>query len=466
MRGPSWVRFWSSASWGEWRERRGAWQEHKKTPGSLLPRPPRPVSPAWVPAAILVVVAALPGSGAPTEPGTLAGPDTTLPSSPTTTSTIAITTSTEAATTSTSIPSTTTTPAPTTVVTEPPFPQAEILLAAPASGASGDPGGSMPAGAELVTVRSITDGDTLDVGFDDGSVAEVRLIGINTPESNECFSDEAALTLAALAPVDSTIGMTGDVSDVDQFDRLLRYLWVGGMSVNEESVRRGAAISRRYPPDTAMADRFETAQSEAKDAGRGLWAADACGPPADAVLSVIALEFDAPGNDNDNLNEEWIQIRNDGDNVVDLTGWGIKDESASNRYSFPTAFILAPGESVTIRTGCGDDFGTGLFWCSVGAAVWNNDGDTAFLLDPNGSTHTTYDYAGVTTTTQAPVTTVAPINPIVGPTNCDPSYPDVCIPPAPPDLDCGEISHRRFRVLPPDPHGFDGNDNDGLGCES
>lgn len=50
--------------------------------------------------------------------------------------------------------------------------------------------------------------------------------------------------------------------------------------------------------------------------------------------------------------------------------------------------------------------------------------------------------------------------------NCDPSYPDVCIPPYPPDLDCGEIPFRRFRVLPPDPHGFDGRDNDGLGCES
>jgi hypothetical protein len=50
--------------------------------------------------------------------------------------------------------------------------------------------------------------------------------------------------------------------------------------------------------------------------------------------------------------------------------------------------------------------------------------------------------------------------------NCDPSYPDVCIPPAPPDLDCGDITHRRFRVLPPDPHRFDGSDDDGIGCES
>lgn len=49
--------------------------------------------------------------------------------------------------------------------------------------------------------------------------------------------------------------------------------------------------------------------------------------------------------------------------------------------------------------------------------------------------------------------------------NCDASYPDVCIPPPPPDLDCGDISHRRFRVRPPDPHGFD-REGDGIGCES
>jgi len=48
---------------------------------------------------------------------------------------------------------------------------------------------------------------------------------------------------------------------------------------------------------------------------------------------------------------------------------------------------------------------------------------------------------------------------------CDPSYPDFCIVPNHPDLDCGEISERNFRVLPPDPHRFDA-DKDGIGCES
>lgn len=48
---------------------------------------------------------------------------------------------------------------------------------------------------------------------------------------------------------------------------------------------------------------------------------------------------------------------------------------------------------------------------------------------------------------------------------CDPSYPDVCIPPPPPDLDCADVRWSRFRVVPPDPHGFDGDD-DGIGCET
>ena len=48
--------------------------------------------------------------------------------------------------------------------------------------------------------------------------------------------------------------------------------------------------------------------------------------------------------------------------------------------------------------------------------------------------------------------------------NCDPHYPDFCIPPPPPDLDCPEIGRHDFTALPPDPHHFD-RDRDRIGCE-
>jgi hypothetical protein len=53
----------------------------------------------------------------------------------------------------------------------------------------------------------------------------------------------------------------------------------------------------------------------------------------------------------------------------------------------------------------------------------------------------------------------------VASTNCDPSYPDMCLPIGAPDLDCGDVPNRQFTVLSPDPHGFD-RDDDGVGCES
>jgi micrococcal nuclease len=48
--------------------------------------------------------------------------------------------------------------------------------------------------------------------------------------------------------------------------------------------------------------------------------------------------------------------------------------------------------------------------------------------------------------------------------SCDPSYPNICIPPHPPDLDCSDVPYTNFAVRGDDPHGFD-RDGDGVGCE-
>jgi micrococcal nuclease len=68
-----------------------------------------------------------------------------------------------------------------------------------------------------------------------------------------------------------------------------------------------------------------------------------------------------------------------------------------------------------------------------------------------------------------PAPAPAPAPPAAG-GGCDPSYPDFCIPPSPPDLNCADIG-RSFTVRQPDPHNFDGRagqagEPDGVGCES
>ena len=69
---------------------------------------------------------------------------------------------------------------------------------------------------------------------------------------------------------------------------------------------------------------------------------------------------------------------------IDLAGWTVADESASNRYEFGDV-VLDPGAAVTLRTGCGTDTETEVYWCNTGSAVWNNDGDTVFLRDIAGN---------------------------------------------------------------------------------
>jgi endonuclease YncB( thermonuclease family) len=243
------------------------------------------------------------------------------------------------------------------------------------------PGGT----AESWRSARVVDGDTLDVAGPRGEFT-VRIIGINTPESGECFSDEATSALAGLVAGEELV-LVADRSDVDQFDRSLRYVeTAAGVDVGAELVAGGFAIARRYPPDVARSDAYADLQRDAQRAQRGLWAPDACGTSDDlgGVDIVVDINADAPGDDSVNLNGEWVRFTNRGADAVDLDGWEVADESASHRYRF-SDLRLEPGAGVTLFTGCGPDDGSARYWCVSGSAVWNNSGDTVFLRDDLGN---------------------------------------------------------------------------------
>lgn len=271
-----------------------------------------------------------------------------------------------------------------------------VILAGGCASTAGDDGGGgdrANVGHEVdARVIGVTDGDTVDVRVGEREDT-VRLIGINSPESGECFADQATSALADL--VDGvTVRLVTDETDRDQYDRLLRYLYVGDTFVNEELVRGGFAQAYRYEPDVAEADRLEAAQAAAQRDEVGLWAPDACGrPDTDAGVVVIdRVEADPPGDDTLDPNAELVVVRNDGAESLDLGGWGLKDLTATHRFDFPAGFILDAGATVAVHTGCGTPTATDLFWCNQGSAVWNNAGDTAFLLDPNGNVVDTLTY--------------------------------------------------------------------------
>lgn len=251
------------------------------------------------------------------------------------------------------------------------------------------PGHGSGRGTGALALR-VKDGDTISVEY--GSVVEsVRLIGINAPESGECFSREATAALMDLVE-GREVSLVRDVSDRDQFGRLLRTVMVEGEDVGARLVREGYAIAREYPPDTALAEVYAAAQSAAQAAGAGLWGTAGCTSNRDDVDLSLYVEADAPGDDNANLNGEWLEIHNQGKEPLDLAGWTVKDESASHRYTFPPGVTIPGGGVLVLFTGCGEDTFGERYWCNSYSAVWNNGGDTAFLLGPDGRTVATYGY--------------------------------------------------------------------------
>ena len=86
--------------------------------------------------------------------------------------------------------------------------------------------------------------------------------------------------------------------------------------------------------------------------------------------------------------------------------------------------------------------------------------DKAVSADTRSTTRTCALVLALPLTAACGVLTVDP----VAATTCDIHYPTICVSPPKPDLACRDIPHRRFRVIEPDPHHFDG-DKDGVGCE-
>lgn len=130
---------------------------------------------------------------------------------------------------------------------------------------------------EALVVRVI-DGDT--VVIEGGE--RLRYIGMDTPESttqHECFGDEATERNRDLVE-GRVVALETDVSDRDRFGRLLRYVYVDGVMVNELLVREGFATVSTYPPDVKYQERFLAAQTAARQAEAGLWSACVEAPSA------------------------------------------------------------------------------------------------------------------------------------------------------------------------------------------
>lgn len=126
--------------------------------------------------------------------------------------------------------------------------------------------------ATLATVTRVIDGDTIQIATGE----KVRYIGVNTPETVDprrpvqCYGHEGSAENKKLVE-GKEVRLEKDVSNTDKYGRLLRYVWVGDVMVNEFMVREGFAQVSTYPPDVKYKDRFVAAEKLAQAENKGFW---------------------------------------------------------------------------------------------------------------------------------------------------------------------------------------------------
>ena len=125
---------------------------------------------------------------------------------------------------------------------------------------------------EAYLVKRVIDGDTIEL---EGG-QRVRYIGINTPETSdprksiECFGQEAKEENKKLVE-GKKVRLEKDISETDQYQRLLRYVYIQDLFVNEYLVKEGFARVSTFPPDVKFQTLFKEAENMAREKNKGLW---------------------------------------------------------------------------------------------------------------------------------------------------------------------------------------------------
>jgi micrococcal nuclease len=138
--------------------------------------------------------------------------------------------------------------------------------------------GGHPPATYTATIVEAVDGDTVVAQFIDGRREIVRLLGVDTPETRhpdkpvECFGPEAsAYTETRL--LGRRVKLERDAELRDIYGRMLAYVYVDGVRVNDELVRAGYARFLVIAPNGEHARALLAAELEARSARRGLWGA-------------------------------------------------------------------------------------------------------------------------------------------------------------------------------------------------
>jgi micrococcal nuclease len=224
-------------------------------------------------------------------------------------------------------------------------------------------------------VQRIVDGDTIIINNQ-----STRLLGINTPEKNEKYYQEAKEFLNKTL-LNKTVKVEYGRGKYDKYKRELAFIFLESRNINIEMVKRGFANvyilnEKRYEKE--LRDAWQECIEENKNL---------CEKSKDRCAKCIELK-------NLSVKSQTVIFYNKCDFSCNLTGWTIKDEGRK-KFVFPY-FILEKNKSLSVVVrnkniseienkeyeNKNDNYT--LYWNNE-SYVWTSTGDTLFLRDLNNN---------------------------------------------------------------------------------
>jgi uncharacterized membrane protein len=207
---------------------------------------------------------------------------------------------------------------------------------------------------------------------------------------NQVASGKAALAvLASPEEVDAVAGQLVALGGISEtFNAPTEEITQVAQDVNaaepDEIEEETAAPSEPYKAEAVavMAAASESNEDEAVTAASESNEAEAVtAAPASAPRTLVVATVHYEG-------EEYVQLRNEGGESVNLAGWTVRDKlDEKSSMTFPEGIELKPGSTIKVFTAPGHN----LTFNSK-HPIWNNRGDVAVLLNPEGEEVSTFAY--------------------------------------------------------------------------
>lgn len=238
-----------------------------------------------------------------------------------------------------------------------------------------------------VKIVSVYDGDTITTAHGE----KIRIIGVNAPENGKEYDDEATELVQNLV-LNKNITITVCENPRDRYGRTLASV------INEE--KKNIAIellknglAKKYyisPCGKDTKELFENLEKQAQDNKVGIWSEKKNEESEEEEnsfilgggLVLIEAHPNAKDPDNENLNDEYLIIKNTGSESINLKGFLLHDEQ-NHIYTIPDITIES-NDTLTIYTGKGSTTNT-QYYLNLEAPIWNNSGDTLTIKDTSNT---------------------------------------------------------------------------------